>query len=72
LGQYNNRAYNGLNQDATIKGLAGGYDPNGNMANDGVGVMTYDVYNRMLNVKGSGSNLKLIHDRLIVRYRFAA
>lgn len=54
--------YNGLNQDAAIAALANGYDANGNMTNDGQRAMTYDVYNRLLTVAGSGVNVKLVYD----------
>ena len=57
-----NRTYNGLNQDSSIAALSGGYDANGNMANDGNRVMTYDVYNRLISVTGTGVNLSLDYD----------
>jgi RHS repeat-associated protein len=59
-----NRSYNGLNQDAGIAALGGGYDLNGNLSNEGSGgrAMVYDVYNRLLSVTGSGANLSFVYD----------
>jgi len=48
-GMVQNRAYNGLNQDASIA-LINGYDASGNMINDGTRTLTYDVYNRLIKV----------------------
>jgi len=45
-----NRTYDGLNRDASIAAVSGGYDANGNLANDGTRVMTYDFYNRLTKV----------------------
>jgi YD repeat-containing protein len=56
------RTFNGLNQDAGIAAIAGGYDAAGNLANDGTRVMTYDAFNRLITVTGSGVNLQLDYD----------
>jgi RHS repeat-associated protein len=50
-----NRTYDGLNRDAAIAALSGGYDTNGNLANDGSRIMTYDVFNRLIAISGSAS-----------------
>ncbi len=59
-----NRTFNGLNQDSTIAAISGGYDANGNLANEGAGgrVMTYDVYNRLLTLTGDGKSLAFTYD----------
>ena len=69
-----NRAYNGLNQDAAIAALVGGYDAAGNLANEGGvnaqgfggRVMVYDVYNRLISVANNATPtapfLKLDYD----------
>jgi YD repeat-containing protein len=56
-----NGTYDGLNRDASIVALSGGYDARGNMTNDGR-VMTYDLLNRLLTVTGGGANLTLTYD----------
>lgn len=44
-----NRSYNGLNQDAGLAALAGGgYDPAGNLVNDGTRRFVYDANNRLI------------------------
>ena len=50
-----NKTYDGLNRDATIASVTGGYDTNGNMANDGSRAVTYDIYNRVLSVAPSAT-----------------
>ncbi|WP_162150324.1 RHS repeat-associated core domain-containing protein [Asticcacaulis sp. AC460] len=50
-----NKTYDGLNRDAGIAALAGGYDLNGNLSNESASAadkrcMTYDVLNRLLTV----------------------
>lgn len=57
-----NRTFDGLNRDAGIAALSGGYDQNGNLANDGQRVMAYDVFNRLTSVTGAGVNLSLSYD----------
>lgn len=56
------KTYDGLNRDATIAAISGGYDSKGNLAKDGTRTMTYDIYNRLLTVTGTGMNLKLVYD----------
>ena len=60
------KTYDGLNRDATITAITGGYDTNGNLAKDGTRTMGYDVYNRLLTATGTGTyvglNLKLVYD----------
>jgi RHS repeat-associated protein len=43
------KTYDGLNRDATIAAVTGGYDANGNLTNDGTRVFTYDRENRLLS-----------------------
>lgn len=50
-----NKTYDGLNRDATIAAVSGGYDTNGNMAKDGARVITYDIYNRVLTVAAAAT-----------------
>lgn len=57
-----NRTYDGLNRDAAIAALSGGYDANGNLTNDGSRLFTYDVYNHLLTATGGGTNLNLVYD----------
>ncbi|MFZ4602914.1 MAG: RHS repeat-associated core domain-containing protein, partial [Caulobacterales bacterium] len=58
------RTYDGLNRDASIVAVAGGYDANGNLANEGAGgrAMVYDLDNRLISVIGTGANLRLEYD----------
>ena len=60
------KTYDGLNRDATIVAISGGYDTNGNLAKDGARTMAYDVYNRLLTATGTGTyaglNLRLVYD----------
>jgi RHS repeat-associated protein len=44
------KTYDGLNRDAAIAAVSGGYDANGNVTKDASRVMKYDVYNRLLSV----------------------
>ncbi len=44
------KTYDGLNRDASIAAVSGGYDTNGNVTKDTSRVMKYDVYNRLLSV----------------------
>ncbi|KRA66244.1 hypothetical protein ASD79_02900 [Caulobacter sp. Root655] len=49
ISKTDNHSYNGLNQDAGIVALAGGgYDPAGNLVNDGSRQFVYDVNNRLI------------------------
>jgi RHS repeat-associated protein len=47
------QTYDGLNRDAAINALSGGYDANGNLGNDGTRLFYYDVYNRLTGVGSS-------------------
>ena len=44
------KTYDGLNRDATIAAVSGGYDTKGNVTKDASRVMTYDIYNRLLTI----------------------
>jgi len=57
-----NNAYNGLNQDAGIAALSGGFDADANLTNDGTRTMVYDLYNRLLSVNGTSANLQFDYD----------
>jgi RHS repeat-associated protein len=58
------RSFDGLNRDTSVTAVAGGYDANGNLANEGAGgrALSYDIYNRLLTATGNGANLKLDYD----------
>ncbi len=45
--------FNGLNQDAAIAAIGGGYDANGNLGNDGSRLFYYDSYNRLTGIGSS-------------------
>lgn len=60
-GMVQNRAYNGLNQDAYIA-LINGYDNSGNMIYDGIRTLTYDVYNRLIRVQKTGLDARYDYD----------
>jgi len=60
-----NKTYDGLNRDATIAALSGGYDANGNLTYEGTGgrTFTYDQENRLTSVATGGTtNLTLASD----------
>ncbi|MDV6333224.1 RHS repeat-associated core domain-containing protein, partial [Asticcacaulis sp. 201] len=57
-----NNTYDGLNRDAGIAALSGGYDARGNMTFDGVRTMTYDLENRLKTVSSPGISLQLDYD----------
>ncbi|MDV6331328.1 RHS repeat-associated core domain-containing protein, partial [Asticcacaulis sp. 201] len=57
-----NKTYDGLNRDAGIAALSGGYDARGNMTFDGVRTMTYDLENRLKTVSAPGISLQLDYD----------
>ncbi len=59
-----NNTYDGLNRDAGIAALSGGFDGDGNLANDGTRTFTYDVYNHLLTETAAGSSLSLVYDPL--------
>ncbi len=48
------QTYDGLNRDAAIAAMSGGYDARGNLANEGTApgkrAFTYDAFNRLLTV----------------------
>ncbi len=45
-----NQTYDGLNRDAAIAAVSGGYDANANLTNDGSRLFYYDAYNRLTGV----------------------
>lgn len=47
-----NTTADGLNRDADIAAVAGGYDANGNLTFDGARTFTYDAENRLTSVSG--------------------
>ena len=51
----------GLNRDSAIA-TVNGYDPNGNLTNDGTRTFTYDVENRLKSVSGGSQPLTLSYD----------
>lgn len=55
------KTYDGLNRDAAIAAVTGGYDLRGNLTNDGVRQFAYDLHNRLLSVSG-GQGLTLSYD----------
>lgn len=60
-----NKTYDGLNRDATIAALSGGYDANANLTYEGTGgrTFTYDQENRLTSVvTGGTTNLTLASD----------
>ncbi|ATQ43417.1 RHS repeat domain-containing protein [Caulobacter mirabilis] len=57
-----NSVYDGLNRDASIAAVGGGYDARGNLTNDGTRTFTYDVENRLTSVIGGGPGLSLGYD----------
>ncbi|CAL4869723.1 hypothetical protein MMA231_04015 (plasmid) [Asticcacaulis sp. MM231] len=60
------RAYDGLNRDAGIAAVSGGYDANGNVTSEGTSpgarVFTYDMDNRLLTATGGVANITLTYD----------
>ena len=50
------KTFDGLNRDAAVASLTGGYDGNGNLTNDGSRSFTYDVENRLTGVSIPGSS----------------
>ncbi len=59
-----NNTYDGLNRDAGIAALSGGFDNRGNLTYDGTRTFTYDVENRLLTATSTTSNVKLVYDPL--------
>lgn len=57
-----NRTFDGLNRDAGIAALSGGYDQRGNMTHDGVRTFAYDIENRLLTAAGGPASLTLDYD----------
>jgi RHS repeat-associated protein len=58
-----NAAYDGLNRDAAVAAVSGGYDARGNLTFDGVRTFTYDLENRLTQVSGP-SAMTLTYDPL--------
>ena len=56
-------AADGLNRDAAIAGLTGGYDARGNLTSDGSKTYAYDLENRLTSVGGAAS-VSLSYDPL--------
>ncbi|CAL4869752.1 hypothetical protein MMA231_04044 (plasmid) [Asticcacaulis sp. MM231] len=56
------KTFDGLNRDATIAALTGGYDARGNMTYDGTRTLTYDLENRLLTATGGSASLTLAYD----------
>jgi RHS repeat-associated protein len=48
-----NYAFDGLNRDAAVAAVNGGYDARGNLTYDGTRTFTYDLENRLLTVSGA-------------------
>jgi len=57
-----NRTFDGLNRDAAVAAVSGGYDANGNLTKDAPRSFIYDIYNRLLTVSGGASNISLVYD----------
>jgi len=57
-----NRTFDGLNRDAAVAAVSGGYDTNGNLTKDAPRTFIYDIYNRLLTVSGGASNISLVYD----------
>lgn len=60
------QSYDGLNRDAAIASISGGYDLKGNITKDATRVMTYDTFNRFLTAAPVGTpathNTDLVYD----------
>ncbi|ADU15352.1 YD repeat protein (plasmid) [Asticcacaulis excentricus CB 48] len=56
------RAFDGLNRDATVASVIGGYDRRGNLSNDGSRIMTYDLFNRLISLNSNGMSLTITYD----------
>lgn len=61
-GSIDARTYDGLNRDAGVAALTGGYDARGNLTTDGTRTFTYDVENRLLTSTGGTNPLTLVYD----------
>ena len=57
-----NRAFDGLNRDAAIAAVSGGYDASGNLTKDTPRSFIYDIYNRLLTATGGASNFSMSYD----------
>jgi RHS repeat-associated protein len=57
-----NQTYDGLNRDAAVAAVSGGYDARGNLTTDGTRNFTYDVENRLLTATGGAASLTLDYD----------
>ncbi len=59
------KTWDGLNRDATLAAVSGGYDARGNLTKDETRTFTYDVENRLLTVTpnaGGAASLTLTYD----------
>lgn len=56
--------HDGLNRDAAIAALIGGYDARGNLTADGQRTFAYDVENRLVTAAGGGGQITLAYDPL--------
>lgn len=54
----------GLNRDAAIAAMPGGYDARGNLTSDGQRTFAYDVENRLISSSGGGAAMSLSYDPL--------
>jgi RHS repeat-associated protein len=58
------KTFDGLNRDATIVAITGGYDGRGNVANDGVHTLTYDADNKLTSATLGSTTATLSYDPL--------
>lgn len=56
--------HNGLNQDAAIAALGGGFDLNGNLTSSGVRTYAYNVDNRLTQATTAGQTTNITYDPL--------
>jgi RHS repeat-associated protein len=57
-----NKTFDGLNRDATITALTGGYDTNENLTYDGARTFVYDGDNRLVSESATGTSTTLAYD----------
>jgi RHS repeat-associated protein len=56
------KAFDGLNRDKTVTGLAAGYDANQNLTFDGARTFVYDGDNRLVSESAGGASTTLAYD----------